>query len=138
MKMKNNRRHLRSALFLMELTVTLLVLGICGSVCAHLYVKANEMTMESRALSQAVILAENKGEELKAHREEPERLPEPGDSQFFFDQEGQAASTAQKGGYLLRIESERFPQLYSAVVTVEWNGKELCRLPVCVALSDPS
>lgn len=132
--MKNKRGQVRSALFLLEMTVALLILGICGSICASLFVKADGIALESQALSQAVILAENQGEELKSCRKEPMRLPETGISRSYFDKEGKPATVPQRDGYLLQIQSERSPTLYSAALTVEWQGKELCRLPICVAL----
>lgn len=121
---------------MLEMTVALLVLGICGSVCANLFVKADQLALESHALSQAVILAENQGEELKAHRREPDQLPEPGTSHSYFDRQGQPVNTPQKDGYHIQVQSERSQNLYSATLTVEWQGKQLCRLPLCLALPD--
>ncbi len=57
--------------FLVELTVDILLFGICAAVCVCLLLQARSMSRESRELTQAVYLAQSAAESWKASGETP-------------------------------------------------------------------
>lgn len=56
----------KSGLFLMELMISLLIFSVCACVCAAIIAKAAVDISESRDLSNALILSQNKAELIKS------------------------------------------------------------------------
>lgn len=59
------RRSGKTGLFLMELMISLLIFAVCACVCAAIIAKASSGISESRDLSNALILAQNRAELIK-------------------------------------------------------------------------
>lgn len=60
------KRRGKSGLFLMELMISLLIFAVCACVCAAIIAKAAVDISESRDLSNALILSQNKAELIKS------------------------------------------------------------------------
>jgi len=56
----------KSGLFLMELMISLLIFAVCACVCAAIIAKAAVNISDSRDLSNALILSQNKAELIKS------------------------------------------------------------------------
>lgn len=56
----------KSGLFLMELMISLLIFAVCACVCAAIIAKAAVEINESRDISNALILTQNKSELIKS------------------------------------------------------------------------
>lgn len=63
----NNRG--KSGLFLMELMIALLIFALCACVCVAIIAKASANLTESRDMSNALILSQNKAELIKSGKE---------------------------------------------------------------------
>ena len=63
MSKKNNTK---SELFLMEFIVAILFFSICTAVCISAFVKADNISKESKLINGAMILAQSTAEEIKA------------------------------------------------------------------------
>ena len=59
----------KSSLFLMELMIALLIFAVCASVCAAIIAKAGSDINESRDMSNALIMAQNRAELIKGGRD---------------------------------------------------------------------
>ena len=59
----------KSSLFLMELMIALLIFAVCACVCAAIVAKAGADINESRDMSNALIMAQNRAELIKGGRE---------------------------------------------------------------------
>lgn len=59
------RKSGKTGLFLMELMISLLIFAVCACVCAAIIAKASSSISQSRDLSNALILAQNKAELIK-------------------------------------------------------------------------
>ena len=55
----------KSSLFLMELMIALLIFAVCTCVCAAIIAKAGADITESRDMSNALIIAQNRAELIK-------------------------------------------------------------------------
>lgn len=60
------KRKSKSGLFLMELMISLLIFAVCACVCAAIIAKAAADLNESRDISSALILSQNKAELIKS------------------------------------------------------------------------
>ncbi len=60
------KRKGKSGLFLMELMISLLIFAVCACVCAAIIAKAAADINESRDISSALILSQNKAELIKS------------------------------------------------------------------------
>lgn len=60
------KRKGKSGLFLMELMISLLIFAVCACVCAAIIAKAAADINESRDISSALILSQNKAELTKS------------------------------------------------------------------------
>ena len=56
----------KSSLFLMELMIALLIFAVCACVCAAIVAKAGADITESRDMSNALIMAQNRAELIKS------------------------------------------------------------------------
>ncbi|MBD5114535.1 MAG: hypothetical protein HDT46_04930 [Ruminococcaceae bacterium] len=56
----------KTGLFLMELMISLLIFAVCACVCAAIIAKASSSISESRDMSNALILSQNKAELIKS------------------------------------------------------------------------
>lgn len=56
----------KSGLFLMELMISLLIFAVCACVCAAIIAKAAVNLNESKDISSALILSQNKAELIKS------------------------------------------------------------------------
>ena len=56
----------KSSLFLMELMIALLIFAVCACVCAAIVAKAGSDIVESRDMSNALIMAQNRAELIKS------------------------------------------------------------------------
>ena len=65
MRMSRKNRG-KSALFLMEFIVVILFFSLSMAVCLNGFVKANQLSEDSKLLNGAMILAQSKAEEIKA------------------------------------------------------------------------
>ena len=59
----------KSSLFLMELMIALLIFAVCACVCAAIFAKAGADINESRDMSNALIMAQNRAELIKGGRD---------------------------------------------------------------------
>lgn len=59
----------KSSLFLMELMIALLIFAVCTCVCAAIIAKAGADINESRDMSNALIIAQNRAELIKGGRD---------------------------------------------------------------------
>ena len=55
----------KSSLFLMELMIALLIFAVCVCVCAAIFAQAGSDINESRDMSNALIIAQNRAELIK-------------------------------------------------------------------------
>lgn len=62
------RKSGKTGLFLMELMISLLIFAVCACVCAAIIAKASSGISQSRDLSNALILSQNKAELIKNGR----------------------------------------------------------------------
>lgn len=62
----SNRSYAKSQLFLMEFIAVVLFFALCSSICISAFVKANNMSKESKELNHANILAQSAAESIKA------------------------------------------------------------------------
>ncbi|MCM1054439.1 MAG: hypothetical protein NC394_02855 [Bacteroides sp.] len=62
------KRSGKTGLFLMELMISLLIFAVCACVCAAIIAKASSSISESRDMSNALILSQNKAELIKNGR----------------------------------------------------------------------
>lgn len=62
----SNRSYAKSQLFLMEFIAVVLFFALCSSICINAFVKANNMSKESKELNHANILAQSAAESIKA------------------------------------------------------------------------
>ncbi|MBN7773394.1 hypothetical protein [Clostridium aminobutyricum] len=60
-----NRNYAKSQLFLMEFIVVILFFALCASICISAFVKADNMSRESKELNHALILAQSAAETIK-------------------------------------------------------------------------
>ena len=56
----------KSSLFLMELMIALLIFAVCACVCAAIVAKAGADITESRDMSNALIIVQNRAELIKS------------------------------------------------------------------------
>lgn len=59
----------KSSLFLMELMIALLIFAVCACVCAAIIAKAGADITQSRDMSNAMIIAQNRAELIKGGRD---------------------------------------------------------------------
>ena len=59
----------KSSLFLMELMIALLIFAVCACVCAAIIAKAGADISESRDMSNALIIAQNRAELIKGGKD---------------------------------------------------------------------
>lgn len=59
----------KSSLFLMELMIALLIFAVCACVCAAIVAKAGADINESRDMSNALIMAQNRAELIKGGKD---------------------------------------------------------------------
>ena len=59
----------KSSLFLMELMIALLIFAVCTCVCAAIIAKAGADINESRDMSNALIIAQNRAELIKGGKD---------------------------------------------------------------------
>ena len=98
----------RSTLLLMELLVMILVFSLAAAACLGIFVRAYQLTEETKRLDQAVLLAQNGAELLKA---------------------GQDPAVLDTGGLDLAVELlPEGENLTRARITVTWENRPLYTL----------
>lgn len=70
----------KSSLFLMELMIALLIFAVCACVCATIFAKAGADINESRDMSNALIMVQNRAELIKSG------LDTTGETEYFDSQ----------------------------------------------------
>lgn len=128
------RQHSRSAVFLIEILLALLIFALCSSVCAGLLVRAYRLSKESGSLNQAVIAAQSGAE---AFKNRPgvhdlalslEGVAEDGVCYVYYD-EGWLPTTAPEAAYIMRIAPEQQDDLQVAEILVsDRQAREIFRL----------
>ena len=118
---KNN--HTKSELFLMEFIVVILFFSLCTAICIGAFVKANNISEESKLLNGAMILAQSTAEEIKATE----------------DTSGEKYKDYRDDSYYLVVKTEVQDKILVADVVVfdaKNRGKEICKLKVKKYLPD--
>jgi len=100
----------KSAVFLFELMVIILVFTIAAAVCAQIFASAFAMSKESRNLTMSSINAQTVAERFKAG--------DMGVSSLYFDSEWHATDEAGAHYTVSLDEQEGAPQMREAYVNV--------------------
>lgn len=102
----------KTSLFLIELLVMVLVFALCAALCIQIFVRAEEISLETERRDDALILARNAAELLRSGRS--------------------AEETAQtlSGDYTVQIEplQTEVPALQKAQITVYFENIPLFAL----------
>lgn len=100
----------RASLVLMEQLIMVLVFALAAALCLQVFVKADAISQQTARRDEAVVIAQNTAELLKAGRD-PEEFPGP-------------------EGYTVEIREEAtdIPGLVQAQITVSCEGEALFSL----------
>lgn len=103
----------KASLFLMEQLVMLLVFALAAALCLNVFVRANEISLQTARRDEAVRMAQNAAEMLKSGKN-PELLQE----------------TAENNGLTLQIveETSEIEGLCQAKITVFYENSEIFSL----------
>ncbi len=103
----------KTSLLLMEQLMMILVFSLAAALCLQVFAKAHEISQETARQDQAVILARNAAEVLKAT-----------------DGDLDAAETLSQDGYRVSVTLEDSPQpgLACAVIGVFWEDTQVYSL----------
>ena len=101
----------RAFLVLMEQLVMVLVFSVAAAVCMGLFIRAGQTAEETDRLGDAVLLAQNAAEILKASG-------------------GEGAVPAEQNGYRVEIlrTADNIPGFGSAVIQIFYQGERLFSL----------
>jgi Tfp pilus assembly protein PilE len=105
----------KTAIFLFELMVVILVFSIAAAICSNIFAKAYNFSTDSKALTMAVIKAESAAEAFKVGAYN-------GDAQYF--DEDWKTSTEDKAVYAIRSETAQEGALDVCRITVTNDDKE--------------
>lgn len=128
----------RSALFLMELILSVGLLSLSAALSTQLFVAAHRISLKSEALTHAMLLADSAAEGFKAAEGDLGSLSElisgkteGGRLTVYYDADWKVTHAGLPGGYTLVIESRPEPRLISASVRVnDEGGAELYSIKV--------
>lgn len=112
----------KSELFLMEFIVVILFFSLSAAICISAFVKANNISEESKKLNHAVILAQSTAEKIKAS-----------------GSTGENYSGTYDNRYYLKVESTVEDEMLTADIAVYEKSDrktEICRLEVKKYLPD--
>jgi type II secretory pathway pseudopilin PulG len=84
----------KTAIFLFELMMVILIFSIAAAVCTSIFSKAYGFSTESKDLTMAVITAESMAEEFKAGKEP--------NGDMLFDENWKATTDEDKAKYFIR------------------------------------
>lgn len=118
----SKRNYSKSELFLMEFIVVILFFSLCAAICISAFVKANNISEDSKKMNHAVILAQSIAEKIKA----------TGNT-------GEEYSGTYNNQYYLEVEAGVEDRILSAEILVYDKAnmeKEICRLEVKKYLPD--
>jgi Tfp pilus assembly protein PilE len=86
----------KTAIFLFELMVVILIFSVAAAVCTNIFAKAYEFSTESKALTMAILKAESIAEEFKAGQAT--------DGDVLFDKDWKPAEDEGSAAYLIRSD----------------------------------
>ena len=99
------RKMSRSTLFLLELTLAVLILGLCSAACVRLFVTAKYVTEETRSQDEMAYLASGVAERVLAAAPSedpmegfPDAIQEDGEYVFYYGQDWEALSSRNADG----------------------------------------
>jgi Tfp pilus assembly protein PilE len=92
----------KSAIFLFELMVVILIFSVAAAICANIFGDAYKFSEDSKALTMAVIKSESIAEEFKAEGKAPS-----GDLLFDADWNPVAEKKLDDALYFIRTEVEK-------------------------------
>lgn len=112
----------RSSLVLMEQLVMLLVFALCAALCLKIFAAAREQSDEARRVNEAVLIAQNTAETLKACRGDYEELA----GLSGWEKRGQSLCFTE-GGCLVEIRpmDSKIPGLGRAGIRVSCDGEDV-------------
>lgn len=120
----------KSNLFLLELIIVILFFSVCTAVCVGLFVQARQISQNSTALSDAVLLAQSAAECFKA--DSLESLPLQ-DGKAYFDKDtapcGQDAAV-----YILELTENMDSDIATADICVTFGGEQIFELTTARAV----
>jgi Tfp pilus assembly protein PilE len=105
----------KSAIFLFELMIIILVFTLASAICTQIFVRSYTMSQESRALTMGSINAQTVAEQFKSTGNAPDDL--------YFDKEWSAASE-EDAYYTVKFEDNgSTEEMKSADVKIYQTGK---------------
>jgi hypothetical protein len=109
----------KTAIFLFELMVVILVFSFASAVCAGIFGKAYRFSEESKDLTMAVLKAESIAEEFKAG--------EAPDGVLFFDKEWKALAEEEvdenSSAYFIRTATREDDGMWEMDISVKKTGR---------------
>jgi type II secretory pathway pseudopilin PulG len=106
----------KTAIFLFELMVVILIFSIAAAVCTNVFGKAHEFSTESKALTMAVLKAESVAEEFKAGK-----APD-GDLLFDKDWKPLPGSDIDDAAYFIQTDVTADGEMRSMAISVKKIG----------------
>ncbi|MDR0874800.1 MAG: hypothetical protein LBN12_01175 [Clostridiales Family XIII bacterium] len=110
-------RTSKSAVFLFELMIIILVFTMAAAICTQIFARSFTMSQESRALTMGSINAQTIAEQFKATGEAPDDL--------YFDKDWAAVSSSGDAYYTVKlVDNGSTAEMKSADVNIYKTGEK--------------
>ena len=121
----------KSAIFLFELMVVILVFSIAAAICTSIFAKGFQFSAQSENLTRAVIKAESAAEVFKNN---PSSASE---SEVFFDKNWEPMTTNIEAAFTIKLQPSSDGKLYSCIIDVINNHDDKSIYSIEVAKFQP-